>query len=93
MLTILGETFVTSGHVNIQGNIAYTAQNPCLFSGTVRENILFGAPWNAEWYDRVVFACALERDFQLLPFGDMTLVADRGVTLSGGQKARISLAR
>ncbi len=46
-----------------------------------------------DWYGRVLEACALLPDLQLLPYGDLTLVGDRGVTLSGGQKARINLAR
>ncbi|CAG2117107.1 unnamed protein product, partial [Medioppia subpectinata] len=56
-------------------------------------NILFGSQYNEEKYNRVVKACALDTDFKLMPFGDKTLVGERGVSLSGGQKARISLAR
>jgi len=89
----LGDTNITSGTVLVRGSIGYAAQTPCLFSGSVRDNILFGKPWDPDWYDTVVEACALTRDFELLPFRDMTLVADKGIILSGGQKARISLAR
>jgi len=91
--TILKETCLSSGTVHVEGSIAYTAQSPSLFPATVRENILFGKPMEFEWYSKVVEACALDHDFRLLPFGDETVVADKGVTLSGGQKARISLAR
>jgi len=59
----------------------------------IRQNILFGQPFDHKRYEEVVEVCALKRDFALFPFGDETLVGDRGVTLSGGQKARINLAR
>lgn len=59
----------------------------------IRQNILFGQPFDQKRYEEVVEVCALKRDFALFPFGDETLVGDRGVTLSGGQKARINLAR
>lgn len=59
----------------------------------MRNNILFGQAYDKEWYNKVVKVCALERDFQQFPQGDRTLVGDRGVSLSGGQKARINLAR
>jgi len=93
LYTILGEVECTSGTASVEGKLAYTAQNPCIFPGTVRDNILFGKPFEAEWYVTVVEACALTKDFDLLPYGDSTLVADKGVTLSGGQKSRVSLAR
>lgn len=64
-----------------------------LFTGTVRTNILFGQPYDRERYRLVVKKCALERDFSLLPNGDRTIVGERGASLSGGQKARIGLAR
>ena len=62
-------------------------------AGTVRDNILFGLPFEAAWYDRVVKACALDRDFALFPNGDETSIGERGVTLSGGQRARVRYAR
>lgn len=61
--------------------------------GTVRSNILFGQAYDRERYRQVVKKCALERDFALLPNGDRTIVGERGASLSGGQKARIGLAR
>lgn len=73
--------------------MSYASQEPWLFSGTVRSNILFGQSMNEERYWKVVKKCALERDFTLLPYGDNTIVGERGQSLSGGQKARISLAR
>lgn len=62
-------------------------------AGTVRSNILFGQPYDRERYRQVVKKCALERDFSLLPNGDRTIVGERGASLSGGQRARVGLAR
>lgn len=77
----------------MKGRIGYASQEAWVFSGTVRENILFGQKYNATWYQTVVDACALRSDFALMTFGDKTAVGDKGMTLSGGQRARISLAR
>uniref|UniRef100_A0A182NJ65 Multidrug resistance-associated protein lethal(2)03659 n=1 Tax=Anopheles dirus TaxID=7168 RepID=A0A182NJ65_9DIPT len=90
---ILGELPLESGSIKVNGNISYASQEPWLFSGTVRQNILFGLPMDRERYKQVVKTCALERDFHLFSDGDKTIVGERGVSLSGGQKARISLAR
>lgn len=90
---ILGELPVESGTINVNGVLSYASQEPWLFSGTVRTNILFGQEMNRDRYRLVVKKCALERDFALLPHGDKTIVGERGQSLSGGQKARISLAR
>lgn len=90
---ILGELPIESGSINVNGIVSYASQEPWLFSGTVRTNILFGQPMNRDRYKQVVKKCALERDFALLPNGDKTIVGERGQSLSGGQKARISLAR
>jgi len=59
----------------------------------VRSNILFDQPYNKDKYQEVVKVCALVKDFEQLPYGDKTLVGDRGTALSGGQRARINLAR
>lgn len=64
-----------------------------MFVGSVRQNILFGQPFVRERYNHVVKVCALKRDFQLLPYADKTIVGERGVSLSGGQRARANLAR
>lgn len=77
----------------INGSVAYVPQVPFILNETVRNNILFGRTFNPEWYDRVVFACALERDFAELPGGDLTLIGERGINISGGQKMRVALAR
>ncbi|KAM9709908.1 ATP-binding cassette sub-family C member 4-like [Menidia menidia] len=90
---ILGELSQESGVVKVKGELTYTSQQPWIFAGTVRSNILFGKKLNPKKYDRVLRACALKRDMELLPGGDMAMVGDRGANLSGGQKARVSLAR
>lgn len=75
------------------GSIAYAAQEPFLMSGSVRENILFFRPFDEMRYRTVLTACELWADFAIYPDGELTIVGERGVTLSGGQKARIALAR
>ncbi|XP_035673618.1 multidrug resistance-associated protein 4-like isoform X1 [Branchiostoma floridae] len=90
---ILGELPPVSGRISVRGRVAYTSQQPWVFSGTVRQNILFGATWDADRYKDVLNVTALSKDIESFPHGDRTLVGDRGITLSGGQKARIGLAR
>ncbi|XP_017091987.2 ATP-binding cassette sub-family C member 4 [Drosophila bipectinata] len=90
---LLGELPVIDGGVVIQGDISYAAQEPWLFTGSVRNNILFGEEYEKKRYQEVTRCCALATDFQQLPNGDKTIVGERGASLSGGQRARISLAR
>ncbi|KAE8251675.1 hypothetical protein A4X06_0g2584 [Tilletia controversa] len=77
----------------LQEAVAYCSQNPWLLSSTIRENILFGQEMDTARYRDVLFACALETDMLILEYGDMTECGEDGVTLSGGQKARVALAR
>lgn len=90
---ILGELPVQEGNFLVNGLVSYYCQSPWIFPGTIRQNILFAENFEKSRYDRVIEVCALKPDFRMLPNGDMTLVGERGVTLSGGQKARIALAR
>ncbi|KAI4581542.1 ATP-binding cassette sub-family C member 4 isoform X1 [Ovis aries] len=90
---VLGELPPSQGQVSVHGRIAYVSQQPWVFSGTVRSNILFGKKYEKERYEKVIKACALKKDLQLLEDGDLTMIGDRGTTLSGGQKARVNLAR
>jgi ABC-type multidrug transport system fused ATPase/permease subunit len=90
---ILGELALSGGSINVSGKISYASQEPWVFASTVRQNIVFGRPFERTRYKEVVRVCALEQDFKQLPYGDLTLVGERGSSLSGGQKARISLAR
>uniref|UniRef100_A0A8C9R3X4 Multidrug resistance-associated protein 4 n=1 Tax=Scleropages formosus TaxID=113540 RepID=A0A8C9R3X4_SCLFO len=91
--SILGELPQEKGVVKVKGNLTYVCQQPWVFPGTIRSNILFGKELNQQKYERVLKACALKRDMELLPDGDLTVIGDRGATLSGGQKARVNLAR
>ncbi|XP_036071587.1 multidrug resistance-associated protein 4 isoform X2 [Oryzias melastigma] len=91
--SILGELPAEKGVLKVKGQMTYAAQQPWVFPGTIRSNILFGKEFDQQKYDRVVKACALKRDLELLPAGDQTVIGDRGATLSGGQKARVNLAR
>ena len=79
--------------IRLGGSIAYCPQNSPIFSATVQENICFYKPYDKEKYDHIVDICCLLPDFDIFPAGDKTEVGGRGVTLSGGQRARISLAR
>ncbi|VEN61107.1 unnamed protein product [Callosobruchus maculatus] len=90
---ILRELYPVEGTANIVGAVSYASQEPWLFGASVRQNILFGQKFNKAKYDEVIRVCALERDFELLSHGDHTLIGERGVSLSGGQRARINLAR
>uniref|UniRef100_A0A670YM28 Multidrug resistance-associated protein 4 n=1 Tax=Pseudonaja textilis TaxID=8673 RepID=A0A670YM28_PSETE len=90
---VLGELSIIRGFMDVQGKIAYVSQQPWVFSGTVRNNILFGKDYQKEKYEKVLRVCALKKDIEQLEDGDLTIVGDRGATLSGGQKARINLAR
>jgi len=90
---ILGELKSSQGQIHINGKISYVSQEPWLFAGTVRNNILFGQSYDKDKYQNVVNVCALTKDFEQLPYGDKTLVGERGTALSGGQRARINLAR
>ncbi|XP_031342889.1 probable multidrug resistance-associated protein lethal(2)03659 [Photinus pyralis] len=90
---ILKELPVTSGDMQVSGKLSYASQDPWLFAASVRENILFGEPYDEKRYKTVVKSCALESDLAQLPGGDRTVVGERGKSLSGGQKARINLAR
>ncbi|XP_061290373.1 ATP-binding cassette sub-family C member 4 isoform X2 [Bos javanicus] len=90
---VLGELPPNQGQVSVHGRIVYVSQQPWVFSGTVRSNILFGKKYEKERYEKVIKACALKKDLQLLEDGDLTMIGDRGTTLSGGQKARVNLAR
>lgn len=91
--SILGDLWKVRGDVRVNGTIAYVAQAPWILNATVKENIVFGYRYDSNFYERTVKACALLDDFNQLPDGDETVVGERGISLSGGQKARVALAR
>ena len=92
---LLGEVPATTpgSHVQLQGRVAYFAQSAFILNETVRGNILLGAPMDERRYQQVLYACALLPDLKHLPGGDMTEIGEKGINLSGGQKARVALAR
>ncbi|XP_068682854.1 ATP-binding cassette sub-family C member 4-like [Montipora foliosa] len=93
LMNMLGELPVFTGHVTCIGKIAYVAQMPWVFSGTMRENITFGMPFIEDKYQKILKVCDLEKDLRTFPKRDLTEIGQRGVILSGGQRARLSLAR
>ncbi|XP_052182316.1 ABC transporter C family member 13 isoform X3 [Diospyros lotus] len=90
---ILGEMRLINGSINSSGSIAYVPQVPWILSGTLRDNILFGKDYNPTRYSDVLQACALKIDISQMVGGDMAYIGERGVNLSGGQRARLALAR
>ena len=96
LLALCGELEQRSGSVHVSGGehcVAYSAQSAFIFAGSVTDNITFGHPFDQRTFDRVAFACCLLPDFAALPQGAATEIGEKGVNLSGGQKARVSLAR
>lgn len=90
---LLKELKIQQGTVTIKGSISYYDQNPCMINATVKDNILFGKAFNSELYNDVVQSCGLISDFSKFPRGDETEIGEKGVSLSGGQRSRIALAR
>ncbi|EQC25093.1 hypothetical protein SDRG_17019 [Saprolegnia diclina VS20] len=90
---LLGEMQKLTGSVFVGGQVAYFAQQAWIQNTTIRENILFGKPYDRSTYQKVLDACALQSDLASLPAGDRTEIGQKGINLSGGQKARIALAR
>ncbi|KAF0716678.1 hypothetical protein As57867_002711, partial [Aphanomyces stellatus] len=90
---LLGEMDKFEGSIFVGGRVAYYSQQAWIQNMTIRENILFGKPYDRSKYNRVLEACALTKDLTLFAAGDRTEIGQKGVNLSGGQKARISLAR
>ncbi|CAK9437436.1 uncharacterized protein LODBEIA_P18140 [Lodderomyces beijingensis] len=107
LYALLGQMIVTRGSakgdgdgdespppsVEINGSIAYCSQQPWIMNASVKENILFGCRFDPEFYEKTIDACQLKPDLEILPDGDDTQVGEKGVSLSGGQKARLALAR
>ncbi|MQL75153.1 hypothetical protein Taro_007524 [Colocasia esculenta] len=93
LAAILGEIPNTEGMVQVRGKIAYVSQTAWIQTGTIQDNILFGSSMDKQRYQGTLEKCSLVKDLDMLPFGDLTEIGERGVNLSGGQKQRIQLAR
>ena len=79
--------------IHINGKIGYSAQLPWISNDTIRNNIIFSKPYNEEKYKKIINLCQLKEDLETFEGKDLTEIGEKGVNLSGGQKARISLAR
>lgn len=79
--------------VRVCGSVAYVAQTSWIQNGTIETNILFGLPMERHKYNKVIKVCCLEKDLEMMEYGDQTEIGERGINLSGGQKQRIQLAR
>lgn len=86
---LLQELPADSGTVHAKGSISYACQEPWIFSSSVRQNIIFNNPMDQMRYDTVIRSCALDVDIDKFESGDMLIIGDRGISLSGGQKARV----
>jgi ABC-type multidrug transport system fused ATPase/permease subunit len=106
LASILGESDVIAGSIKLPAKqssveedwidhslVAYVAQIPWTENATIRDNILFGLPYLQERYEQVIWACALEKDIEIMPDGELTEVGANGINLSGGQRWRITYAR
>ena len=93
LAALAGDMRRTAGHVTLGASRAFCPQSAWIQNASLRDNILFGRDLQPAWYDRVVEACALRPDLDMLPAGDLTEIGERGITLSGGQKQRLNVAR
>ncbi|CAI6345762.1 unnamed protein product [Macrosiphum euphorbiae] len=93
--SLLGEMDKVSGRANTKlgGSISYVPQQAWIQNKSLKDNVLFGQSFNDRAYNKVIDACALKTDLQMLPAGDDTEIGEKGINLSGGQKQRVSLAR
>jgi ATP-binding cassette, subfamily C (CFTR/MRP), member 1 len=93
LAALAGDMRLTGGSIRLGASRAYCPQYAWIQNATVRDNITFGKDYDEAWYDKVVDACALRPDFDIFPAGDSTEIGERGITVSGGQKQRLNIAR
>ena len=79
--------------MNVRGRTSFATQTSFCFSETLQKNVTFGTKFDQARYDTVIDACALRTDLKQLEGGDQIVLGERGINLSGGQKARVGLAR
>lgn len=90
---LAGDMRRTAGEVTFGSSRAFCPQYAWIQNATVQQNIVFGKDYDRRWYDKVIDACALRPDLEILPAGDQTEIGERGITVSGGQKQRLNVAR
>lgn len=93
LAALAGDMRRTGGKVKLAATRAFCPQYAWIQNSTLKENILFGKPYKTKWYNEVIDACALRPDLEILPAGDATEIGERGITVSGGQKQRLNIAR
>ncbi|EEA21837.1 ATP-binding cassette transporter yor1 [Talaromyces marneffei ATCC 18224] len=93
LAALAGDMRLTEGSIKLGASRAYCPQYAWIQNATVRENISFAKKYDESWYNTVVDACALRPDFDVFPNGDSTEIGERGITVSGGQKQRLNIAR
>ncbi|KAJ2083688.1 Multidrug resistance-associated protein 1 [Coemansia sp. RSA 988] len=93
LLSICSELEMVEGGGLVAGSIGYLEQSPWIMNDTLRANIIFGREYDSEFFDKVVHACAFTEDISQWPERDLTVIGERGVNISGGQRARLALAR
>ena len=91
--TLLAADFTSKSPVQIYGSTGYCEQQAWIQNGKLRENILFGSDFDKKRYVETIIACQLEPDIGIMPIGDQSEIGEKGINLSGGQKARVALAR
>ena len=90
---LLGDAKCVNGEVYCRGSVAFISQQAFIQNATLRDNILFGQPYNKARYNQAIYVSALDSDLKILPAGDGTEIGEKGINLSGGQRARVSIAR
>ncbi|CAI2164333.1 9655_t:CDS:10 [Funneliformis geosporum] len=90
---LVGEMKKVHGEIEFGGSVGYCPQTSWIQNATLRDNIIFGLPFNDERYHKVIKDCCLEPDLAMLPDGDLTEIGEKGINLSGGQKQRVNIAR
>jgi ABC-type bacteriocin/lantibiotic exporter with double-glycine peptidase domain len=93
LAALLGQMVQCEGDCKVLGSIGYVPQEAWLLNMSLRDNIIFGTPFDEKRYNETIRVCALKRDLSLMTNGDQTEIGERGINLSGGQRQRISLAR
>ncbi|CAN8095998.1 unnamed protein product [Discula destructiva] len=93
LAALAGDMRRTQGETILGASRAFCPQSAWIQNSTVKENILFGKDMDRSWYKQVIKACALQPDLDMLPNGDATEIGERGITISGGQKQRLNIAR